>query len=610
MYFHSRDSLCKSPFGAVTCGESVRLFVSCVAGEAAEMRLILRDDFTNTEKQTAFAACEGGFSFTFSAPDKPTLLWYHFCFASPDGCHHTFGPGGIDDTSCWQLTVYNPTQADRSWFGRGVTYQIFPDRFCRLCTPVPCSPGNRRIHECWEDAPEYLPDASGEVRNNDFFGGSLPGIISKLDYLRDLGVSTLYLNPIFTADSNHRYNTADYLSIDPMLGTLEDLKDLCAQAHARGMHIILDGVFNHTGSNSIYFNAEDSFPGPGAAQSPDSPYASWYSFHPWPDSYDAWWGIRTLPAVNENDPEYRSFIIRSEDSVIRRYLRCGVDGWRLDVADELPDDFIAEIRQAMSLEKPESFLLGEVWEDGSNKIAYDQRRRYLLGAETDGLMNYPFRTAAISFLRGGDAGEFRDTMETLRENYPPQAFYGAMNMLGTHDTPRILTALGIDDVPAEKSCRAAFRFTAEQRALALSRLKLAALLQFTFPGSPTVYYGDETAMEGFEDPFCRGTYPWDREDTALLSYYRRLGKLRNSLSSLQQGNLHYLHAAGSLLAFSRSLQGESVITVLNASDTPLDLSLPVDHLCRDLLSGQSFMPMNGSLSLTLPPLNGLLLQSK
>ena len=334
----------------------------------------------------------------------------------------------------------------------------------------------------------------------------------------------------------------------------EDFRALCREAHKRGMRVLLDGVFNHTGSRSRYFNADGFYPELGAAQSQSSPYYGWYSFHPWPTDYDAWWGVKTLPAVNEQQPDYRRFIFEGEDSVLRRWLRCGADGWRLDVADELPDDFIAGIRRAMEDEKPDAYLLGEVWEDGSNKIAYSQRRRYLLGRETHGLMNYPFRTALLRWLGGGDAADFRDSMETLRAHYPPAAFYGAMNFLGTHDTPRILTLLGTDHVPAARRNR---RPTPLPRPAGpwKARLRLAGMLLYGFPGSPTLFYGDEAGMQGFEDPLNRGTFPWGREDAALLDFFRTLGRLRTQRLSLQEGSLAYVYAQGGGLVIAREHEG-------------------------------------------------------
>ena len=372
--------------------------------------------------------------------------------------------------------------------------------------------------------------------------------------------------------------------------------------------MILDGVFNHTGSQSRYFNADGFYSDTGAAQSPDSPYYHWYSFHPWPADYDAWWGIRTLPAVREDAPDYRDFIIRGQDSVVRHWLRAGASGWRLDVADELPDDFIGEIRTAMEETAPDSFLLGEVWEDATTKIAYSMRRRYLLGQELHGVMNYPFRTALIAYLLGGDADEFRETLESLRENYPPHAFYSLMNFLSTHDTPRILTVLGADHVPGSKEERAVFRLSPARRQLGLKRLRLAALVLFTFPGAPTVYYGDEAGMEGWEDPFNRAGYPWGQEDSELKSFFSKLVHLRREQPALQTGQLHWRWTAGSLLVFARELDGQLLTTVVNAADTPQTLTLPwFGDTARDLLSGEALSPADNVLPLTLLPHQGLLL---
>lgn len=509
VWFDSRDVRYKDPFGAVSCGAEVRFALG--ADEPLEACcLLVRQEFAGLEQEVPLSPSGDGWKGVLTAPVEPELIWYAFRVRRPDGSLLWLGRngcGGEADRQRWQLTVYEPTPTP-DWFGRGVTYQIFPDRFCRLAVPDGHGMvGQRLVHQRWDDTPQWQPDKAGEIRNNDYFGGSLLGIISKLDYLQSLSVSTLYLCPIFEADSNHRYNTADYRRIDPMLGTEEDFRQLCREAHRRGIRVLLDGVFNHTGSNSRYFNAQGFYPELGAAQSQDSLYFDWYSFHPWPTDYDAWWGVRTLPAVNEEAPTYRDFIVRSQDSVVRHWLRQGADGWRLDVADELPDDFIAEIRQAMESEKPDSFLLGEVWEDGSNKIAYSRRRRYLLGRETHGLMNYPFRTAALAWLRGGDASAFRRDMEEIRENYPPAAFYSGLNILGTHDTPRLLTMLGAARTPESKDDRAAYRLSPEELDMGLARLRLGALLLYSFPGSPTVFYGDEAGMQGFEDPLNRGTYP-------------------------------------------------------------------------------------------------------
>ena len=602
-YFDSRDPACKSPFGAVSCGTEVSFAVFCSPEEeiiGGELRIF--EEFAGKNRTVPLHTDGGAFRCVYTAPNEPELAWYGFSLTRRSG-------GIVDLGGRWQLTVYDGRGHTPEWFGSGVSYQIFPDRFCRSRIPDPAGMvGERTVHENWQDTPDFLPDEQGEIRNRDFFGGDLPGITGKLDYLKGLGVTTVYLNPIFEAASNHRYNTADYLAIDPMLGKEEDFQTLCQEAHKRGMRILLDGVFNHTGSVSRYFNADGSYPDVGAAQSAQSPYYNWYHFSRWPTEYDAWWGIKTLPAVEENHPDYREFIFGGRDSVVRHWLRCGADGWRLDVADELPDDFIAQLRCAMEEEKSDALLIGEVWEDGSNKIAYDRRRRYLLGSETHGLMNYPFRTAALQWLCGGDASDFRESMETLRENYPPDAYYSAMNFLSTHDTPRILTLLGGEPVPEDKPGRAAARLSPAGYELARRRLMVGAMLLYAFPGSPTVYYGDEAGMEGYEDPLNRRTFPWGQEDEGLLRWYRRLGQLRGGRPSLQQGDICYLYADGSGLALRRQWDGEVTTAAMNSGKEPLTMTLSWPHpIATDAMTGQQFLADHGAVRLTLPPVSGVLL---
>ena len=617
--FDPRCTACKDPFGAVPCGQPVSFHCRPLAQEDfTHCALVMTLEFAGETREQELAP-EGPagervcFSGTLDAPAEPDLIWYHFRLWREDGTGCVLDRTGYRSDGKldpWQLTVYRENHTP-DWFGSGVTYQIFPDRFCRLTAPDPKGLiGQRWVHQDWDDTPEWRPDPDGEIRNRDFFGGSLAGITSKLDDLKALGVTTLYLCPIFESGSNHRYNMADYTRIDPMLGTEADFRVLCREAHCRGMRVILDGVFNHTGSQSVYFNADGYYPTVGAAQSQDSPWYGWYRFHHWPDAYDCWWGIHTLPAVEESNPSYVDFMIESQNSIIRRWLRAGADGWRLDVADELPDWFLEKIRAAMEETKPGSVLIGEVWEDGSNKISYSQRRRYLLGSETHGLMNYPFRTALLAWLGGGDADNFRESMETLRENYPPAAFFSAMNFLGTHDTPRILTLLGTREIPGDKAARAAYRLLPWERAEGIAKLRLAALVLFTFPGSPMIYYGDEAGMEGFEDPLNRGTFPWGREDQVLTDWFRLLGTLRNSYPALQSGALRWLYTAGPLLIFSREDSGGRLVTAANASGEPQSVTLawqggpPVD-----LLSGEPLPCGDGCLSLELPPWGGLLLRA-
>ena len=618
--FHSRDSQYKTPYGAVPCGTEITLTLRPLKAEGfTRASLLLYHEFTNTHTTVSCAetGCEGDhavFALTYFAPTEPELIWYSFRFDRPDGSAVWLGKNGYcaeHEVHAWQQTVYDSAHETPTWFGNGVTYQIFPDRFCRTAIPDPTGmTGNRWIHKAWNEMMSYLPEEDGIIHNRDYFGGNLAGIESKLDYLSKLGVTTLYLCPIFEADSNHRYNTGDFEKIDPMLGTEEDFRRLCDKAHALGMRVMLDGVFNHTGHNSRYFNALGQYDSVGAAQSQDSPYYSWYNFRQWPHSYDAWWDFHTLPAVNELHPDYVDYIIENDNSIIRRWLRAGADAWRLDVADELPDEFIARIRTAMMETKPDSFLLGEVWEDGSNKVAYSVRRQYLLGHETHGLMNYPFRTGMLDYLCGGDPRHFVESMETLRENYPRSAFYSGMNMLGTHDTPRVLTVLGTSPKmpPQSRDERAHYRMTDGERFRGQRLLGNGAILLYCFPGSPTIFYGDEVGMEGYEDPFNRATFPWGNVDDVLCRHFAALGRLRKERLSLQQGDLRWLYAERHTLAFAREFHGEVTIAVTNVGDEDVTLSFDWNSdLATDALTMQQFLVENGKVTIHLSPLDGVIL---
>ncbi len=584
------DTLYKSPYGAVETGTVLTFQLTPERGLG-----VMRPElcyWLDGEDQVqclpmAWQALQGGqdiFSVHYQAPDVPGLVWYAFRFLGPEGPMY-LGPSGLIPGTAgdaFQLTVYQAEPDTASWFGQGITYQIFPDRFRRTAVPET----DRKIHADWYDMPQWKPDAQGIVRNDDFFGGSFQGIQEKLPYLKDLGVSTLYLNPIFQAASNHRYDTGDYLRTDPLLGTETAFTQLCQAAADLGIRVVLDGVFSHTGSDSRYFNALGHYDSVGAAQSQDSPYYPWYSFSDYPKTYSAWWGIDTLPQVNELEPSYLEFITGA-DGVCRRWLRLGAAGWRLDVADELPDEFIRRFKAAARAEKPDALVIGEVWEDASNKVSYGVRRKYILGGMLDSVMNYPFKNAAIAYAQGGAAAAFRDAMEAQRANYPSQVSYNLMNFLGTHDTPRILTVLGADRTPESKDERAAYRLSPAEYDRGVRRLQLASGLMYCYVGAPTIYYGDEAGMEGFEDPFNRRGFPWGREDQRLTAHYRRLGQIRNGSVALREGDIRYMAAEGTVLAFQRQLGRERVLFAANSGEAAQTLQLPAwagRH--RDLMTGE------------------------
>lgn len=522
----------------------IRLMLeNCDGAPAAEF------DFTREGiegKHTVFR-CE------FTA-EECGLYFYWFYVTKEDGGFRLFRQGSgtnMEAGEKWQLSIIPANFTTPDYAKGAVMYQIMPDRFYRHGN---CDLTDKlrpfTIHENWYDTPEFRPDEHGIVWNKDFFGGNFAGIREKLPYLQDLGVNILYLNPIFMAFSNHRYDTADYKRPDPMLGTEEDFRDLCDEAHRRGMRVILDGVYSHTGSNSVYFDANRVF-GNGAVSNPNSPYRNWYRFSRYPDQYEAWWGIQTLPCVDELEQSYVNYIIDDEDSVVAHWMALGADGFRLDVADELPDEFILRLKNRIRAINPNALLLGEVWEDASNKRAYSVSRRYFVDGELDSVMNYPWRTAIINFAVGLDDGiNLGEAIMTLAENYPPQVLACVMNHMGTHDTARILTVLSGAMEPT-KEARAERCLTVQERELAVSRLKLAAFLQFTLPGMPSIYYGDEVGMEGFEDPFCRRCYPWGREDISLREFFRELCRLKNAHAVLRAGDVRVTQAGEGRIAFTR-----------------------------------------------------------
>jgi len=490
------------------------------------------------------------------------------------------------------------------WAMGAVFYQIFPDRFHRCGT---CDLTGKlqpyTLHESWDEEVHWRPTPDGKVLNNDFFGGNFRGITEKLPYIASLGVSILYLNPISKSFSSHRYDTGDYKTPDPMLGTEEDFTALCDAAHKLGIRVILDGVFSHTGSDSLYFNREGNFQSLGAYQSQNSPYYSWYQFHSWPNSYRSWWDFDTLPTVNKMDPAFIEYIITGEDSVIAHWLNAGCDGFRLDVADELPPEFLTILKKHLRSLRPDALLLGEVWEDASNKVAYGRHCRYFVDGQLDSVMNYPFRTAILHYLRGWDDGRnLAATVMTLAENYPPHVLHCNMNLLGTHDSPRILTAL-IGDFEGSREQQAHYRLSPEQRSVARQRLLAASFLQYTLPGAPSLYYGDEAGMEGCKDPFNRRTYPWGHEDQELVSHFRRLGQLRKETTALRWGDIRFFRSDGGKVGFTRSCDGQKVTVCINCSQS--NWAVPAGKL----LLGQNIRTV-GIDTLTLAPMGCCILEEE
>lgn len=492
IFHNSQLEDCRKPFGAVETGTSVHLQIECQGAQNAQLRLwedaegetmipmIMHEDWAEIDVQT---------------PDHPTVLWYFFVLTYPDKtiCYGNNRKrlGGIgeiyenEEPQSYQISVYENFEVPQ-WYKNSIAYQIFPDRFCK--GKLENAPDIKL--EDWSTLPYYHKDEDGRVTEWNFWGGNLQGIIDKLDYLKDLKISCIYLNPIFKAASNHRYDTADYLTIDPLLGDEKLFRTLCREARKRGIRIILDGVFSHTGIHSAYYE-----------EHPD-----WYTG-------GFWWGVKDLPEVNENHPEFKEFIC-GEDGVLRKWLRLGASGWRLDVADELPDEFIEAVRECIKDENPDAVLIGEVWEDASSKISYGHRRTFLGGRQLDAPMNYPLRKDILDFIYGNiDAYEFAARARCREENYPKESLYGCFNLIDSHDRRRILSAVSGDK----------------------EKMQIAVVLSFALPGVPVIYYGDEAGLEGMTDPDNRRTFPWGSEAADIMDFYKGLTSFYTAHESLKSG---------------------------------------------------------------------------
>ena len=575
----------RDPPRALRCGESVTISFRLLSGRLKGATLCVYGDKYRTEiPMTAEGEC---FFARFSAPEEAQALWYTIRLEAAEGNYYLCP----DETQCcgevcgseragFRLTVFRADFETPAWFRHAVMYQVFPDRFAfsdddtaRKGIDYHLALGQRcELHESLDEPPRWKPRPGEKgYTPDDFYGGTLRAIEEKLPYLKELGISCLYLNPIVEARSNHRYDASDYSRVDPILGTNEDFAHLCEKAGEYGIRIILDGVYSHTGADSVYFNRDGHYPALGACQGKSSPYYDWYEFRRFPDDYRCWWGFKDLPEVDECNPAWQEMVVTGRDSVVRQWLRRGASGWRLDVADELPDSVLRLIRLASKEEKADAPIIGEVWEDAVIKESYGGRRNYALGFSLDSVMNYPLRSAVMNYLHGrSDARALRDFLRAQSMNYPRPMYYALMNLLGSHDMERLKTALAtpliVKSLPREEQLKLHFSKEALEKATRLE--KLGAALQFALPGVPSIYYGDEQGMEGVGDPFNRA--PFREGDRELHDYYVNLSALRNSDPVFAEGEAVFGAPSGNILTVLRydaeKDDGSVFVTVLNRGE--------------------------------------------
>lgn len=568
MNFNSRKIECKSPYGAVKCGEKLSLHFPIASWVSVDkMYVFIRLGDVSTPVEMRFEKSENGFS-VYTADyvfDAAGIYYYRFEMRNRDGVWY-YGRGENGESVCgenlpeWQLTVYKSSYKTPDFAKGNIIYHVFVDRFNRADGVK--TKRKYRLHESFSESPEVV-SADGKYYADDFFGGNFNGIREKLDYLEELGVGIIYLSPIFKAYSNHRYDTGDYLKVDELLGTEDDFKRLLDAAHEKGMKIILDGVFNHSGADSLYFNKFGTYDSLGAYQSKSSPYYDWYYFKKFPDEYACWWGCDNVPDLNKSNKDYRALVF-GKNGVVEKWQKLGADGWRLDVVDELPIDFVNLLIKKIKSVNKDALVIGEVWEDASTKVSYGELRPYLLGDQLDGTMNYPFMNAIIAYVRDGDEKFFKDTVQSILENYPKETVYCLMNSLGTHDTVRIINALS--DVRAHgwsKTHKLGYKLPDSEYEKAKKKLYLASVLQFTLPGIPSIFYGDEAGLQGFDDPINRRPYPWGSEDKEILAHYKKLGRIRRENRAVFSGGFNMRDENG-LVAYERTSGDDEILIAVNA----------------------------------------------
>lgn len=570
IYHDSRDARFRQPGGARPLGDTVRLRVRADGAKSATLRM-----WKDGREWRIPMAREGRavperdmFSCAAALPEETGCLWYYFILEYNhetvyygDAADHCYGVGQCyaHEPPSYQITLFDPSYAPPAWLSEGTMLQIMPDRYhCAGEKDAANLAAGAYYHKNWYDWPDLNLELDALERSaNDFFGGNLRGIEEKLPYIQSLGVTVLYLNPIFRSPSNHKYDTGDYLQVDPSFGSEADLTSLCATARRLGIRVILDGVFSHTGADSVYFNKYATYgEHSGAYRDPDSPYRAWYRFDDWPDGYECWWGFKTLPNVDEGQESYRAFI-NGEGGVVDRWLRAGASGWRLDVADELPMSFLRELRIRARAHGRDAALIGEVWEDPTCKIAYGEARCYCAGDTLDSVMNYPLRAAVLDFFTFKiDAYALARRIEAMRESMPPAFFYSLMNLLGSHDKPRAINVLAdCGNMQPERRYRFPLELTQEQYERGKRRLIAAWRLICALPGMPCLYYGDEAGLTGMADPFCRRAYPWGREDAQLLEQMRAASLARRDSQALRTGQMRLRALSADALEVVRYIEG-------------------------------------------------------
>lgn len=567
--------LFKFPKGVVCKNQSVKFHIDYLDKKEPKIVYFMVKKDEDSDYQYLEMTKKNGYEITHTF-ETNGHFWYNFQLVFDDFCvylNRTFDHRSYISSDkgedYLQLVTEKEYDCTDSLQG-GIIYQIYVDRFCR-------------VGEVKERKPLILRDDwCGKIKKNttdpliinlEVFGGNINGIISKLDYLKELGVTTIYLNPISMANSGHKYDTADYMKVDDMFGTESDFKNFINLSKEKGIKVVIDGVYNHTGSDSIYFNKEGRFDTLGAYKSKDSIFYKWYNFIDYPDEYMSWWGFDTLPSINGECEEFQNYIA-GKDGVLEKFLKLGVAGVRLDVVDEINDKFVKKISEKVKEFGKDNVIMGEVWEDAATKIAYSHRRKYFCDNELNSVMNYPIKETVLKYIFSADPTELESTLRMIENNYPKVVRDNLMNFLTTHDTKRVFSEI--------------LKANDDNEELAKKLYKIASTLIFTLPGVPSIFYGDEYGMKDNDDS-SRGCFDWENYKNETYEWFLKLTKIRK-LKVFKDGEVNVLYSKNGKFVFERFSEDERVVVAINMTNSGLDLTLNGDF--ESFVSGEKLKTRN------------------
>lgn len=592
----------------------VSIKVPMSLGWIERMKFITENNGVRCAHQLKHVKNEDGYVYFEGDVELSTSAIYHYYFSFEANKNFLYfkkenktGNQSVSTDEKWKMSV-NFQVPD--WSKGKIMYHIFVDRFNRgSTTPLKEMP-RRTIYKSFNEEMIVGPNKDG-IWNADFYGGDLKGIEEKLDYIKSLGASIIYLSPIVWSQSNHRYDASDYEKVDPYAGSNDDLKSLCDQAHKKGMKVVLDAVFNHTGNDSKYFNEYGTFNTLGAYQSKDSKYYQFYKkyYDNNKTYFDYWWGMKNLPVCDGSNKKWQKYIY-GENGIIDKWFELGIDGLRLDVADELTDEFIEGIRRAVKRNKEDGFILGEVW-----KNPMRMNRSYISsGKGMDSVMNYPLVDALIRYFKYSDVYKLKDVLEQLKNEYPEETLNSLMNFTSTHDITRAIDIFGSGEFQRygewawntlndDRTWQKNYRLSKEEYERGKDIYKSYVFTLAFLPGILSIFYGDEIGLQGMGNLANRRPFTWNKKDEDLLKFFRSIGKIRNEEKFLEKANLNILDINDRLFMFERKNDEEKALITINRTDDNQRLILPDGYN-----NPSKTYRLNNSKSDELTPHGGLVLK--